>query len=125
MDFFGTPASPMESTIPAVNVKEEEDEFEIQVAAPGMEKEDFNINLDGNLLTVSSEHEEKEEEEKKGGDFSRREFSYQSFYRTFSLPENTIDSEKIMAKYKDGILRIKLPKLEHAKKRATRKIDIS
>ncbi len=124
-DFFGTPASPMDSTIPAVNVKEEEDEFEIQVAAPGMEKEDFNISLDGNLLTVSSEREEKEEEEAKEGGYSRREFSYQSFYRTFSLPENTIDSEKILAKYKDGILRIKLPKLEHAKKRPIRKIDIS
>lgn len=97
--------------------------FEIQVAAPGMEKKDFNINLDGILLTVSSEHEEKDEEKEEG--IPRREFSYQSFYRTFSLQENTIDSEKIIAKYKDGILRIKLPKLEHAKKRATRKIDIS
>ncbi len=110
------------TTIPAVNVREEEDGFEIQVAAPGMEKEDFNIDLDGNLLTVSSEREDEVEEEK---GFARKEFSYQSFNRTFTLPENTIDSEKIIAKYKNGILRIKLPKLEHAKDRVNRKIDIS
>ncbi len=122
MDRLQSGFSSTQTTIPAVNVREEEDEFEIQVAAPGMEKEDFNIDLDGNLLTISSE---REDEVKEGeGEFSRREFSYQSFSRTFTLPENTIDSEKIKAKYKEGILRIKLPKLEHVKGRGSRKIEI-
>jgi len=112
-DLFRSNFSSTETTVPAVNVKETDDEFRIEVAAPGMKKDDFKVNLEDNLLTVSSEHKEetKEEEEK----YARREFSYQSFQRTFTVPENMVDGTQIDAKYHDGILQIKLPKLEHAK----------
>ena len=110
-------------SMPAVNIRETADNYEVEVAAPGMQKGDFNINLDNNLLTISSErqHEEKNVEEER---FTRREFSYSSFRRTFTLPE-TVNAEKISAKYKDGILIIDLPKKDHAKKKPARTIKIS
>lgn len=114
--------SPTETTVPAVNVKETDTEFELEVAAPGMKKDDFQINLENDILTISSEREEEKEEE--NGRFARQEFSYQSFQRTFSLPENMVDSEKIDAKYHDGILHLTLPKLEHAKTKPPRQIKI-
>ena len=122
-DLFMTNFSPTETTVPAVNVKETDNEFELEVAAPGMKKDDFDINLENDLLTVSSERKEEKEEE--NADFTRREFSYQSFQRTFTLPENMVDSDKIDAKYHDGILRVRLPKLKHAKTRPARQIKIS
>src|SRR5689334_5729095 len=84
------------TTIPAVNVKETADHFEVEMAAPGMKKDDFKIELDGSMLTISSERQqqaESSEEEK----YSRKEFSYQSFYRTFQLPKEVVDAEKINA----------------------------
>jgi len=122
-DLFRSNFSSTETTVPAVNVKETDDEFRIEVAAPGMKKDDFKVNLEDNLLTVSSEHKEetKEEEEK----YARREFSYQSFQRTFTVPENMVDGTQIDAKYHDGILQIKLPKLEHAKTKPAREIKVT
>ncbi len=122
-DLWLTNFSRTETTVPAVNVKETDSEFLLELAAPGMSKKDFDINLENDVLTISSEH--KEGEEKKDGDYTRREFSYQSFQRTFTLPENMVDGDKIDAKYKDGILQLKLPKLEHAKKKPPRQIDIT
>ncbi len=108
---------------PAVNVKETGDEFQIEVAAPGLDKNDFKVDLDNNVLTISSEKEFKDEQ-KEDGRYMRREFSYTSFSRSFTLPE-AVDAEKIMAKHKDGILLITIPKREEAKRKPPKKIDIS
>ena len=110
------------STMPAVNIKETKDDYQVEVAAPGMKKDDFTIELDNNLLVISSEKEEKKEENEKG-EFTRREFSYQSFKRSFTLPK-TIEDGKIKATYKEGVLSISLPKKEEAKEKPKRMIDI-
>ncbi len=109
-------------SIPAVNIVEGKDEFRIEVAAPGLTKEDFKIQLDNNVMTVSSEKEEKNEE--KDEKVMRREFSYCSFRRSFSLPE-TVNTDKIKATHKDGILQITIPKKEEAKEKPAREIKIS
>jgi HSP20 family protein len=122
MDFDGF--TQRSSNMPAVNIKENEHEFQIDVAAPGMKKEDFKLNLDNNVLTISSEKELKNEEKDEQGNYTRREFSYQSFTRSFSLPE-MVNADQIKANYNDGILRISLPKKEEARQRTPRSIDIS
>lgn len=108
---------------PAVNIKEGKDSFKIEVAAPGLSKKDFKIDIDNDLLTISSEKKE-ENQEKDGEKYMRREFSYCSFRRSFSLPE-TVDSDKIKASHKDGVLEITIPKREEAKVKPPRSIDIS
>jgi len=108
--------------LPSVNVIEGADDFKIEVAAPGLEKKDFKIDLHNNVLTVSSEKEKKEEN--KTDKFLRREFSYTSFKRSFSLPEAG-EPEKIKATYDNGILVITIPKKEQAKERPPREIKIS
>lgn len=100
------------NNIPAVNVKESENAFQIEVAAPGLKKEDFKLSLHENRLTISAKQEEKNEE--KTEKFSRQEFNYSSFQRTFTLPKN-VDGEKIGASYTDGILHVELPKKEEVK----------
>ena len=110
-------------SIPAVNIQETEDNFLVEVAAPGKAKEDFNIELDNDVLTISSESKKENTEEEKGK-FTRREFSYSTFKRAFSLPE-TVDSAKINASYENGVLLINLPKKEEAKVQAKRMIEIS
>jgi len=112
------------TSMPAVNIKDDETEYRIEVAAPGMKKEDFNIKLDHNVLSISSEIKEETEEKDEEGKYTRREFKYSSFQRSFTLPDTT-DVEKIAASYKDGILNITVPKKEEAKQNPPRKIDIS
>ncbi len=124
-DFFPAPArgtTLWNSTLPAVNVKETEDQYELELAAPGLEKGDFNIEVDQDVLTISSEKKENKEE-KEDGRFTRREFRYSSFKRSFNLPE-TIDSSKIGANYAEGILSVVIPKKEEAKPQPARKIEI-
>jgi HSP20 family protein len=123
-DWTNSNFSPTNTTLPAVNIKETEDHFTVEVAAPGMKKEDFNIELDNNLLTISSEKTD-EREEKDGERYTKREFSYQSFQRSFTLPQNMVMEEKIEAKYKDGVLHLIIPKKEEAKKKPRRTIKIS
>ena len=110
------------NTMPSVNVRENDDNYELEVAAPGLKKNDFKVELDNNILKISAEIEDKKENTE--DHFTRREFNYQSFSRTFHLPENKVDSGKIVAKYNDGILYVKLPKLEEAKVKPVRMIDI-
>ncbi|ELR72465.1 Small heat shock protein [Fulvivirga imtechensis AK7] len=110
--------------MPAVNIKENKNEFEVEVAAPGMSKKDFKIELDNNTLTISYERKEDKEEKSEEGQYTRREFNYQAFRRSFTLP-NTVESDKINAKYDEGILRLTIPKKEEAKQKASRVIDIS
>lgn len=110
------------TTLPSVNIKETQDGFEVEMAAPGLTKEDFKIEVNNYMLTISSE--KRDEGEVKEGDYTRREFSYQSFTRSFALPL-TVDSEKINAKYENGILLVEIPKREEAKPKPLRQISIS
>ncbi len=108
--------------VPAVNVSEKENAFLVEVSAPGISKENFKIAAEDGMLTISSEYkEEKKEENTK---FSRREFRYGSFSRSFTLPEN-INTEAISAKYENGILSVDLPKKEIEVKKATKEIKVS
>jgi HSP20 family protein len=106
---------------PAVNIVDQPTEYLLTMAAPGMKKEDFKIDVDGNMLTISSEKEENKEDKNKK--FTRKEYSYSSFSRCFSLPEE-IKQEDINAKYEDGVLKISLPRKEEAKKAASKKIAV-
>lgn len=110
------------TTVPSVNIKETTDSFEVEVAAPGMEKKDFIITLDGNLLTISSTKQTREEKEEQN--YMRREFSYQSFQRNFELSKDVVDADKINARYDNGLLLLTIPKKEEAKQKAPRKIEI-
>ncbi len=107
--------------VPAVNITEQSNEYLVSLAVPGMKKDDFNIDVDGNMLTISSEKEEtKEEKEKK---FTRKEYNYSSFSRSFTLPEE-INKEKIEAKYEEGVLKLLLPRREEAKKTSAKHIAV-
>lgn len=123
-DWGLTNFSSTDTTLPAVNVKESDDAFEIEVAAPGMTKDDFRVSLENNLLTISSEKKEERKKEEKGY-YTRREFSYQSFQRSFTLPEQLVEGDKISARYNDGLLCIHLPKREEVKPKPARQITIS
>ncbi len=112
------------STLPAVNVKENDNEYQIDVAAPGLKKGDFKLNYDNGRLLISSE-KKAEHEEKDGEKVTRKEFSYQSFQRSFSMPENQINVDKIGAKYDNGILHVTLPKREEVKPKPLKEINIS
>lgn len=107
--------------VPAVNIIELKDEYQVSVAAPGLKKDDFKIDVEGNMLTISSEREESKEE--KNRKFTRKEYSYSSFSRCFTLP-GEIKKEKIEARYEDGILKISLPRKEEAKKTETKHITV-
>lgn len=117
---YNTPA--FAGTVPAVNVVENEEGFRIEVAAPGLQKSDFKLNLEKNQLTISAEKEQKEEN--KTEKYTRKEFRYSSFQRTFTLP-NTVDGDRIEATYADGILNIALPKREEAKEKPARQIEVA
>lgn len=109
-------------SLPAVNVRENEASFEVEVAAPGMKKEDFKIELDNNILGISSEKKEESTDEKEK--YTRREFSYSSFRRTFTLPESVSENE-IKAKYNEGVLRIEIPKKNKEELKHSRLIEVN
>lgn len=111
-------------SVPAVNIMETADNFIFEVAAPGKNKKDFIIELDNDVLSISSEEKEEHKTVDESGRFARKEFSYNNFKRVFGLPES-VDREKISASYNNGILEINLPKLETAKVTAKRIIRIS
>jgi HSP20 family protein len=104
--------------MPAVNITEKKDDYLISMAAPGLKKEDFKIDVEGNMLTISSEKEEENEE--KDERYTRQEYSYSSFERSFTLPDE-VNKDKIEAQYKDGVLELVLPKKEEVKKMAISK----
>jgi HSP20 family protein len=108
--------------MPAVNITEGKEDYKIEVAAPGLGKEDFKISLDNNVLNISSEKEVKNES--KDENVLRREFSYSSFSRSFSLPDS-VNGDKIKANHNDGILSIVIPKRDEAKVKPVRDIKIS
>lgn len=109
------------STIPSANIKETNENFQIELAVPGLKKEDIKIDLDQDVLTISSEQKEEKTEEK--DNYTRREFNYSSFKRSFYLPE-IADTDKISAEYKDGVLNILIPKKESAIKKPQKRIEI-
>ncbi len=111
------------STLPSVNIEEDKDNFVVQVAAPGMKKEHFNIELNNNTLVIKGERKV-EEKEKKDNIYVRREFNYNSFHREFSLNPQVVDTQVIDAQYNDGVLCIKIAKKEEAKEKPARKIAI-
>lgn len=106
--------------LPAVNIKETAKFFELELAAPGLTRKDFDLEIVDNLLSITVEKEETKEE--KNG-YTRREFTYNSFIRTFRLPEN-VNPEKIDAKYKDGMLRVTIPKMKESPVSKTKHIDV-
>jgi HSP20 family protein len=112
------------TSIPAVNIKETAENYEVEVAAPGMSKEDFKVELDGNTLTISSEKSNRKEEPE-ADRYYRKEFSYQSFQRSFTLHKWVVDIENIQARYENGLLNLLIPKKEEAKQKLPRLIPIS
>lgn len=106
-----------ENKFPAVNVKEAEKHFFVELAAPGLKKDDFSIELENDVLTISYTKKEEQKADRENSVYSLKEFSLNSFKRSFGLPENQINSEKIEAKYEDGVLNILLPKQEEKKEK--------
>lgn len=124
-DFFEGEFFPNDRTnsgsLPAANIRETDTAFHVELAAPGMKKDDFKIELSDDLLSIRTE--KKSETEEKDGKYTKREFNYTSFVRSFRLPEE-VDVEKITAEYHDGVLSLDIPKMEVEEKSKTRQIAI-
>jgi HSP20 family protein len=110
------------SSKPAVNIKEDEKSFILDLAVPGIDKKELKIDINEDLLTISSETKNESEENTDG--YKRKEFSYSSFCRSFQIPEN-VSKDKIEANYRDGILSVALPKIEEDKRKISRQVKIS
>lgn len=108
-------------TVPAANIIETKDDYQLSIAAPGMKKADFDIAVDGSMLTISCEKEESKED--KEDQYTRKEYNYSSFSRSFSLPDE-VSKDNIEATYTDGVLKLLLPKKEEAKKTLTKAIAV-
>ena len=127
-NFFDGEFSPMlsnnnaRSTMPAVNIREDDKNYVLDFAIPGFDKKDLKIDMNEDVLTISSEVKNESEENKDG--YKRKEFSYSAFSRSFYIPEN-VDREKIGANYKDGVLTVSLPKQEEEKNKISKTIEIS
>lgn len=129
-DFFGRDfmdfptrnwAKEFKST-PAVNIRENDEAYELELAAPGMDKGDFNVELNENVLSIKAEKKEEHVEDK--GRFHRKEFNYSSFERDFTLPEGMVKEDKIEANYVDGVLKVVIPKKEQKEAKTSRLISI-
>ncbi|MCG8411364.1 MAG: Hsp20/alpha crystallin family protein [Bacteroidales bacterium] len=123
-DLNRTNYSDINTTMPAVNITDNEDEFLIELAAPGLKKNDFKIDYDNGRLTISAEFN-KESKQNNDDKFTRREFSYGSFQRSFTVAKELVDTEKIAASYKDGILNVVLPKRDELKPKPVKQIKIA
>ena len=120
-DFFSSLPT-RTSSMPAVNIRENEKNYLLELAIPGMEKKDLKIDINEDVLTISAENKNENEEQKDG--YKRKEFSYSSFCRSFYIPENA-DKEKTAANYKEGVLYVELPKQEEEKTKISRQVQIS
>lgn len=109
------------NSLPAVNIKEDGKQFDIEFAAPGFNKNDFKIDVENNVMTVSAEKKEEKNEENKR--FTRREFNYNSFSRSFTLPQS-VNADKIDAKYNEGVLHLQVPKKEETKALPKKQIKV-
>jgi HSP20 family protein len=112
-------------SIPLLNIKETNNEYEISLAAPGFAKEDFKVIVENDVLTISSEKKEEKVESTEKGVYSRKEFWYQNFSRSLTLPQGEVDTQAIFAKYDNGILTVSLPKKEEAKPQSAKLIAIN
>lgn len=121
-DFFSSMPSRTTNSMPAVNIREDDKNYFLELAVPGIEKKDIKIDINEDVLTISSEKKNEMEESKEG--YTRKEFSYSSFVRSFYIPEN-VNPDSIQANYNEGILTISLPKHEEDKKKLSREIKIS
>lgn len=128
LDFFDDDNTSI--TIPSMNISEEKDQYKVEMAAPGLKKEDFNIEVEGNMVTISCEKESESKEkngerenESNSNSYSRREYNYSRFSRSFTLPDYA-DSNRIAAKYNDGILKLSIPKKPEAQKNKNQKITV-
>jgi len=108
-------------TVPKVNIKERKKDFVLELAVPGMKKEDFNLDLDNNILTISAQAKDEKVEE--DGNYTKKEFHYSEFKRIFTIPE-AADSDKIDAEYKNGLLKIIINKKPEAQAKPAKKISI-
>lgn len=108
--------------IPTANISETPKEFKLELAAPGLERKDFNVEVDNHTLTISAEKKEEKKEEKEG--YSRREYSFNSFCRSFELPDNTKEGN-IDAKYENGVLKVVIPKMKETPVKPAHKIAVS
>ena len=119
--FFETdlPFGSQFSKVPATNIRENDNEYTVELAAPGLEKNDFKINIENNMLNIEVQKEQETTKEEEG--FTRREYNFNSFCRSFTLPEGTVNAEDIKAKYENGVLKLTLPKKEEAKKKRVKK----
>lgn len=112
-----------QGVVPAANIIDKEDRFTIEIAAPGMNKSDFAIDLEAELLTITAESKSADGETELR--FIRREFGCHSFARSFTLPKDAVDADSISAKYENGILQVDIPKKEEAKNKEPRKIEVA
>ncbi len=110
------------TSLPSTNIWEDKDKFNIELSAPGFTKEDIKIEVEDDIMTISGEHKTESKQTEKT--FTRKEFNYGSFKRSFTLPEN-VDTESINAKYENGILKLELPKKETEVEKATKQIQVS
>lgn len=110
-EWFQDGNSGVSLTLPNVNISEDKKSYNLELAAPGLDKKDFKVDVNGNLLTISAQKEEKNEE--KEGKYTRKEYNYSSFSRSFTLPEE-VQQDKIDATYNNGVLKLTLPKNEKA-----------
>lgn len=122
-DFFGNVVTPdlRSGSVPQVNIRETAEGYHLEMAAPGLAKDDFKISIENDVLTVSGE--KKKETTEKSEKYTRKEFAYNTFMRSFTLPE-MVDTEKISARYENGIMTVDLPKKEEAKPKSPREIQI-
>lgn len=121
-DFFSNDFFEEDSLMPAMNVKEHEKDFEIEFAAPGFSKKDFDVTINDNILNVCGKKQEEVEEKEK--DYTRKEFSYNSFKRSLQLPKSVNLDQNVKATYKDGILKLNLLKNEDAKTKPKKVIEV-
>ncbi|HEX2969898.1 MAG TPA: Hsp20/alpha crystallin family protein [Bacteroidales bacterium] len=122
-DFFSSvPAGRMNTHMPAVNIREDEKNYFLELAVPGIDKKDLKIDIDEDVLTISSEHKNEVEDKQEG--YTRKEFSYSSFARSFYIPEN-VNKDDIQANCKDGILTVSFPKQAEDKQKITKEVKIS
>lgn len=121
-DFFSNDFFEEDSLMPAMNVKEHEKDFEIEFAAPGFSKKDFDVTIDDNILNVCGKKQEETEEQDE--DYTRKEFSYNSFKRSLSLPKSVNAKKDVKATYKNGILKLNLQKKEEAKEHPKKVIEV-
>ena len=121
-DFFNTDFFDEDSLMPAMNIKEHDKDFEIEFAAPGFSKKDFDVVIDNNMLYVSGE--KKHDQEQKEDGYTRKEFSYNSFKRSLHLPKSVKADQDVKATYKNGILKLNIHKKEEAKAQAKKVIEV-